>query len=134
MRKKRVALVGVVAATAMLGATPLVANASTGTDDAAKVSAQDGRTAASQHGQAVKPESRVDFSGTGVRIFSQASAGSSVVGHGNQGDYATELDGNVPHGEPYTCDHGGTSTGWLHVRNDRTGVTGFVPSCNMTYS
>lgn len=73
-------------------------------------------------------ESAGDFTGTGVRIWSQPTSASNVVGHGSTGDGVTYLEDRVIVGETYNCEHASTSN-WGHIRNNRTGVVGYVPRC-----
>lgn len=73
-------------------------------------------------------ESTGDFVGTGIRIWSEPTSASTVVGQGSTGDGVTYLEDRVIIGETYDCGHASTFN-WGHIRNNRTGVVGFVPRC-----
>lgn len=130
MRFKKAVIVAALATATMTVAAPLAS--------AQDVPAQSGQ--ATQEAPAspradVGTKAGLDFAGTNVRIWHDPTAGSAVNGHGNSGDRLTEISPNLPQGEPYTCDYGNhtaTTKTWFHVRNDRTGVSGWVPSCWIT--
>lgn len=65
-----------------------------------------------------------DFDGTGIRIHTQASAGSTVLGLGNTGDGATFTDGEE--------ENGGATAGYLYVYDLKTKVQGYVWSDYLT--
>ncbi len=78
--------------------------------------------------QAQSARSGVDFRVPGVRIFSRPDGGATRVGLGYPGQ-GWDLQ-STGYGTAYTCDNGVTTTTWEHGRNIRTGVVGWVPSCN----
>ncbi|MEU6796600.1 hypothetical protein ABZ907_33320 [Nonomuraea wenchangensis] len=84
--------------------------------------------AATPAAQAPSARSGVDFRVPGVRIFSRPDGGSTRVGLGYPGQ-GWDIQG-TGYGTSYTCDNGVTTTTWEHGRNIRTGVVGWVPSCN----
>ncbi|MGW2150007.1 hypothetical protein ACWCOT_37270 [Nonomuraea bangladeshensis] len=83
---------------------------------------------ATQAAQAQSARSGVDFRVAGVRIFSRPDGGATRVGLGYPGQ-GWDIQG-TGYGTAYTCDNGVTTTSWEHGRNIRTGVVGWVPSCN----
>ncbi|WP_345405260.1 hypothetical protein [Nonomuraea salmonea] len=77
---------------------------------------------------AAQARSGIDFRVPGVRIFARADGQSTRVGLGYPGQ-GWEIHRAVD-GTSYTCDNGVTTTVWEYGRNLRTGVVGYVPSCN----
>jgi hypothetical protein len=71
------------------------------------------------------PGNQDDFVGTNVNIH--GSIGGPVIGKGNQGDGATWLEADP--GPAVTCPDGHVDTGRNLVKDNRTGVTGYVSNC-----
>ncbi len=73
--------------------------------------------------------SSCDFRVSGVRIWRYASS-SDVLGLGypGQGFFVDSYQGT----EEYMCDNGQYNAGhWFHGRDGATGLTGYVPMCNL---
>ena len=77
---------------------------------------------------------RVDFKVAGVRIWSNHTSNSTVVGLGYPGqkyDVTEVYGGNA--NESYICANGVKTWTWLKGRDVATGVAGYVPHCNTTW-
>ncbi len=71
-----------------------------------------------------------DFGVSGVRIHAAPNLDSTILGEGNPGDGATllqvELNGQFV---VVSCNRPDGSSEWDKIRNDKTGVTGWVVAC-----
>lgn len=72
-----------------------------------------------------------DFRVAGVRIWSAPRSSSNINGLGYQGQGF--LTDNTVVGDFYACDNGTSTNLWDHGRNNATGVTGWVPICNLIF-
>ena len=72
---------------------------------------------------------RGDFRVPGVIIWSEANGNSIHKGLGYPGQgFAVD---DIVAGGSYTCDNNETTVIWNHGHNIATGVTGWVPACNI---
>jgi hypothetical protein len=70
-----------------------------------------------------------DFRAPGVIIWSQFGGGGVRLGLGYPGqgfNFFDEANSNA-----YKCTNGVTSTWWFDGTDEATGVTGWVPACNL---
>lgn len=81
-------------------------------------------------GEAATPN-RYDFTRE-AKIRSDHTESATVVGYGKPGD-GFDIDLIVAVKTPYTCDNGVTTLTWIHGTDHRTGISGYVPTCNTTY-
>ncbi len=90
-------------------------------------------TAANQ--PAAMPEQVIvvyDFRVPGVIIWSEPDTGPNSIRSGL--GYPNQLfncDKGTFDGGPYTCDNGVTTSTWRHGTDAATGITGWVPDCNL---
>jgi hypothetical protein len=114
-------IVGAVAAVAVAGAVLTATPASAGERN-------------DRSGSVVAPADyygRHEFRVPGVRIWRSYSTSSAVVGLGypGQGFFSDFQEYTPPNA--YTCDNGVTTVYWNHGYDMATGVTGYVPFCNL---
>lgn len=81
---------------------------------------------------AVRPDDTGDFRFQGVRIWSNDSTSSTVVGLGYIGQGWTDNDNPAYNTTLHTCADGSTSNWWIYGHDIATGVAGWVPTCNVT--
>ncbi|MFF5260198.1 hypothetical protein ACFY4C_14715 [Actinomadura viridis] len=74
---------------------------------------------------------RLDFRAPGIIIWKEPRKDSTRMGLGYPGQ-GFESDRVEKHAY-YMCDNGLDTEWWYHGRNVGTGVTGWVPACNLTY-